>query len=223
MTTQITQFRLSIFWIEVHLGLLDSDQLAGAPMAFLGRPLPYRKAFNDAQYALRTGTPRSLSSPWDHTKGDRFWEFYLGGLANANVKGDKAWLQSVPFKAVLPLRAECEAPTSLLLSEIFFFPHAVAVLISLTLGGENPASLLEIVDQTIRLRKERICKFVWEGADSDLFKGVPWPGKPEAAISLNGLAKYAMDTARLMAYGRRAEPGMPTAHKPFSVITPIGG
>lgn len=221
---QVTSFRISLFWVEIHLDLLEHEQPEEAPMKFLGRPGNYASEFDDSQYFLRLGTPRPLSSPWTpQTKGQHFWTRYSGGVTNANVRGITAWRKLIPFRAVLPLHITSDLPLSYSLFELFFYPHGVAFAITFTWKKDVSVPLMEAVNSAFALRFDHHMKVLWDEERDGLFEGTQWLEAPETELSLDRFSESSLDIARELAYGKEATQGRRTALNPFSVITILNG
>lgn len=219
---QINSFILSFLWMETHLEMLEGSQPEKAPMKFLGRPDAYADEFTTAQYRLRSHQPAFLFPPWTpRTKGVHFWTYYTGGKTNTNVTGTLAWQKVIPFWAALPLQLSPDPRLSLPLFELFFYPHGIALGITVTWKDEAGASLESAAEAAFQLRVGRQFRVQWQG--NEFYREVFWPEKSDASLSLDRLAEHGLSAARALAYGRDAEPGQLTSPEPFSVFAVLEG
>jgi hypothetical protein len=220
----ISRFQISAIWIESNLALLDDPPTTAVPdMAYLGQPAAYSQRFTDAQHRLRHGAPQPPATPWTKTKGQRFWYYYLRGTENVDVTGEAAWQWLVPLRSVIPanLRRD-EAPEAFSLVEAFLYPHAIALVATVSWQRKNGAALDEIVAEAFRLRYERIHCVQWLDRN-DFFREITWPAADDAPSSLAQIGDHGLRILRARVFGPDAQTGKSSAKAPFTVATMLSG
>jgi hypothetical protein len=124
---KITNFRLSLIWVETIPAILAHELPAVAPLACLGQIGDYAKLFESLRSFPQSeeskiddlikevfgprpklgSFPRSdekadgfadLSLPWPKRTGNHFWKFYFEGRQAGEITGIQAWKKLVPLR-----------------------------------------------------------------------------------------------------------------------------
>jgi len=149
---RIKKFRVSFIWSQTVTGLLE-EWPDPAPYTFLGRASDYQKWFSDIR-ALRN---TELNLPWIK-ETHHFWLYYLEKSKTDSlnlVKEKEAWRALVPFRKQLPTRqflppAPNQPPYPRFQAEAFFYPHGLAIVI--TLNWEGDFELNKLVTEAMAWR-----------------------------------------------------------------------
>jgi hypothetical protein len=221
---EISHVCFSIIWGETSLAFLESPQPA-APMTFLGRITKYKKVFQDAQHHLQQKKGLlPLGTPWTKRRGQHFWTRYLEGVGNVDVQAEDAWRAHVPLRAELPVTAAPETAVYKPQFELFFYPHAVALAVTLSWQVEKPLPLTEMVDQARQLRHAQRYPLAWsDDPPPAVYGAVEFPDMPANGPTLNQLGNVGLGVARAAAFGSTTPAGKQFGVHPFTVFTVIRG
>jgi hypothetical protein len=191
MSISIHECRLSLIWLKA----LSTH----TPVTALEESQTYKSAFEKA----RDSTSNSLwSPPWKFGREQSFWEYYLykykdkpARVANAVIDDNKAWDYLLPMRRrVLGKVTTVTQPEWLRRCSVYIegyhYPHAVAVVINLTVRENKGMTLGEMVDRTVGLRQqEKWFEAAWVGKE----KPAPLrlPEIADGALSQLGKEVYA--------------------------------
>ena len=202
MAVQITNFRLSLIWVETLPAILERTVDVNLPYAFLGYVGKYAQAFDKCQASPGVG---DHEVPWLHPRGNHFWKYTFAGQHAGDVDGATAWRSLVPLRATVPQRfglASQEAKTTF---EVFYSPTGIALIVNTYYRGA-PRSVMEIAELGHLIRYDA------------LFHPV---GDPTHLRSVSATAESLIGDLRRQAFGDVA--AFAGHNQPWSVATFVQG
>ena len=167
MSISIRECRLSLIWLKA----LSTH----TPVTALEDSQTYKAAFEKAR---DSGSDSLWSPPWKFGREQSFWEYYLYKykdkplrVANAVINDNMAWEYLLPLRLrFLGKVTTVKQPEWLRRSSVsiegYHYPHAVAVVINLTLREDKGMALGEMVDRLVGLRQqEKWFEAAWLGKE----------------------------------------------------------
>lgn len=134
----VRAMRLSFTWLESNLSFLQ-DKESTAPFSFLGRDYSYEERFERIRTAGKS--EEGLLLPWPKPAGQHFWTYYLGGVEPGLVKANDAWHALVPVRLNPPLSVSANWLPGKVTVEGFFFPHAIATVLTFDVRAPTKGQL----------------------------------------------------------------------------------
>jgi hypothetical protein len=194
---RVSELRVSFIWSESFSCIVP----LGAPMGFLGDPGKYEQEFSKA----KSGKSRWML-PWASVSGHRFWQYYLGTAELGDVSPGQAWKLLVPlYKPTQAKINPLPRPLSRVSVEGFYYPHGVAVLITVVFN-EN-LDLNDMLKTSIPARWKEYA--------------VIWPDGTTTQLDLLKLASHTLERLCTEAMGQGAS--HPLLGEPFKVVTAVDG
>ena len=190
MSISIRQLRFSLIWLK--------SLSPKTPLASLEDAETFKAEFEKAK---DPASDSLWSVPWKMGREQSYWEYYLykykmgpGRRADKLITKHKAWegLMPLRLRSLGKLKVVPD-PTWLsespLYVEAYCYPHAVAVIVNLTIREDKGLPVEEVVDRTVNVRSKK-----WFAADwltSDKTK----------SLSLADLATQTLDYVAGKAFG----------------------
>lgn len=184
----IDMFRLSFVFTET---ILPHARREDIPLGAYVTENGYIRIVN----ALRRGStaPLQLAMPWPYSPGQHFWDRYLSDRTARDADGRLCFQKLVPLR--LPKLAErievlsdiAPAKTVRVGLEGFYYPHGLAVLVTMTVAGEFDTAAAG--NMALRLRYD------------PAFLVTCQPDQPQPPCTLGQLATAALDRLRELGFG----------------------
>jgi hypothetical protein len=200
----VRAMRLSFIWLESQLSFLQEAE-STAPFSFLGRDYTYEPKFENIRSMGKSS--ENLLLPWPKPAGQHFWTHYFDGAEPGLVKARDAWRALVPVRLNPPLSVAADWFRGKVTVEGFFFPHAIATLLTFDVRAPKIGQLT--LDQCVEIAHD-----IRQNKKLRLID----PPAAESTMILDALKDRIREKLRHTALGD-SQPFGNAAGRPFTVTT----